>query len=96
MTGTDYTFLYDEDATDDDVVAGYQDLIDSGMAWKLEGHVGRTAMGMIEAGQCMLGEVGHRDYWGNYVPSRTEVEAGTKGSPEFKQRRNGNATSTSS
>lgn len=80
---SDYTFLYDEDATDDDVISGYQDLIDSGQAWQLEGHVGRTAMSLIESGHCMLGEVGHRDYWGNYVPSRTEVKAGTKGSPEF-------------
>ena len=42
---------------------------------------------MIEDGQCMLGEEGHRDYWGNYVPSRTEVKAGTKGSPEYMKER---------
>lgn len=76
-------FLWDEDATQEEVIAGYQGLINSGMAWKLEGHVGRTAMAMIENGDCMLGEEGHRDYWGNYVPSRHEVQSGTKGSPEF-------------
>jgi hypothetical protein len=63
-------------------VGGLQKLINSGQAWKLEGAVGRACMAMIEAGECMLGEVGHRDYWGNYVPSRYEVEAGTKGSKE--------------
>ena len=60
-----------------------QELIDTGMAWKLEGHVGRQCMEAIEAGICTLGPVGHRDYWGNYVPSKSEVEPGTKGSQEF-------------
>ncbi len=78
-------FLYEEDTTEEDHVEGMQELINSGMAWRLEGSVGRAAMGLIEAGECMLGEEGHQDYWGNYVPSRTEVKAGTKGSPEFVQ-----------
>ena len=60
-----------------------QDLINTGTAWKLEGSVGRSAMALIESGECMLGEEGHRDYRGNYVPSRHEVEAGSKGSPEY-------------
>ena len=63
-----------------------QGLIDSGMAWRLEGSVGRAAMAAIEDGACVLGEVGHRDYWGNYVPSRHEVEPGTKGSLEYAER----------
>lgn len=60
-----------------------QELIDSGLAWRLEGHVGRQCMAAIEAGAAMLGEEGHRDYWGNYVPSRYEVKPGTKGSREY-------------
>jgi hypothetical protein len=60
-----------------------QELINSGTAWKLEGSVGRHAMEMIELGECMLGEEGYRDYWGNYVPSRYEVEDGTKGSESY-------------
>ena len=63
-----------------------QDLIDSGMAWQLEGHIGRQCMAAIEDGRAMLGPVGHRDYWGNYIPSRHEVQAGTKGSPEYAGR----------
>ena len=63
-----------------------QGLIDSGMAWRLEGSVGRAAMAAIEDGACVLGEVGHRDYWGNYIPSRHEVEQGTKGSLEYAER----------
>jgi hypothetical protein len=62
--------------------AGYQKLINSG-TWGLEGSVGRAMMDCIKAGACMLGPEGHRDYWGNYIPSRFEVKAGTKGSPEF-------------
>jgi len=77
------SFLWDDEADEEEIIVGYQGLIDNGMAWKLEGHVGRTAMSLIEAGKCTLGPVGHRDYWGNYVPSKTEVEPGTKGSPEF-------------
>lgn len=63
-----------------------QQLIDNGLAWRLEGSVGRAAMDAIEAGVCVLGEVGHTDYWGNYVPSRYEVEPGTKGSVEYAER----------
>ena len=79
----DMTALYREDATEQEVVTAYQTLINSGQAWLMEGHVGRTAMALIENGQCALGEEGHRDYWGNYVPSRTEVEPGTEGSIDY-------------
>lgn len=64
----------------------FQAWIDSGTAWQLEGSVGREAMSLIEAGHCVLGEVGHRDYWGNYVPSRHEVKPGTLGSAEYAER----------
>ena len=63
-----------------------QELINSGMAWRLEGSIGRAAMAAINAGECVLGEEGHTDYYGNYVPSRYEVEPGTKGSVEYARR----------
>lgn len=78
-----YEALYKEDATTEEQIECYQRLINSGDAWKLEGHVGRTAMGLIEAGQCILGRTGRRDYWGNHVPSRDQVQPGTKGSYEY-------------
>lgn len=56
-----------------------QDYINSGMAWKLEGSVGRTAMAMLESGACMLPEVQCKDYYGNTVPSRNDLREGTKG-----------------
>jgi hypothetical protein len=64
-------------------LAAMQHLVDTGTAWRLEGAVGREAMALLEAGRLMLGPVGHHDYWGNYVPSRHEVEPGTVGSPEY-------------
>jgi hypothetical protein len=79
----DYSFLWRDDVDEDELVECYQQLINTGTAWRLEGSVGRTAMDLIESGRCALGEEGHRDYWGNYVPSRHEVEPGTKGSIEF-------------
>lgn len=79
----DYSALYREDADEEEVIACYQELVNSGDAWQLEGHVGRTAMDLISAGKIMLGEEGHRDYYGNYVPSRHEVQPGTKGSSEY-------------
>lgn len=76
-------FLHDEEVQPAEYIAGFQGLIDSGDAWKLEGSVGRTAMELISAGHCMLGETSHTDFYGNHVPSRFEVKAGTKGSPEW-------------
>lgn len=83
------TRLWDEDISQDDLVTAYQALVDTGAAWKLEGHVGRTAMSLIEDGQVALGPTAHYDYWGNRVPSRDEVEPGTKGSVEYVRERSG-------
>lgn len=81
--------LWREDATEDEVLDALQEAVNTGAAWNLEGSVGRSAMAAIEDGLIALGEEGHRDYWGNYVPSRTEVEPGTKGSVEYVLERSG-------
>lgn len=80
---TDMTAIYREDATDEEIIACYQELVNTGDAWHMDGSTGRTAMDLIEAGLIMLGEEGNYDYYGNYVPSRYEVVPGTKGSPEY-------------
>ena len=78
---------YEEREDQQEEAARLQSLIDSGTAWKLEGSVGRAAMAAIEAGLCVLGPTGNRDYWGNYIPSRFEVRAGTKGSIDYANER---------
>ena len=40
-------------------------------------------MDAIEAGVCLLGKSRARDYYGNTIPSRDDVEAGTKGSYDY-------------
>jgi len=69
--------------TDAKTIVLFQELIDEGIVWRMQGSYGRTASDLIERGLCMLGPVGHFDYYGNYVPSRYEVKPGTKGSPEY-------------
>ena len=77
--------LYEAE-TQEEQIEAMQNLINNGMAWRLEGSVGRDAMSLIESGHCILGEEGFKDFWGNYVPSRYEVEAGTKGSVEYQKK----------
>lgn len=79
-----------EEHTQEEEVAAMQSLIDSGQVWSLQGSYGRQAMAMIEAGLCTLGTKGHKDAYGNYVPSRDEVQAGTKGSVEYARERQAN------
>ena len=58
---------------------GLQELINNGHAWNLEGSVGRSAMGALESGACMLPKERRMDAYCNIVPSRDELKAGTKG-----------------
>ena len=58
----------------------FQAMINGGEAWKLEGSYGREAMRLLESGACMLPKQRKVDYYGNTVPSRDDVKAGTKGS----------------
>lgn len=51
--------------------------------WGMEGSMGRAMMGAIEQGFCILATTDTRDYWGNHIPSRTQVEQGTKGSVQY-------------
>lgn len=60
-----------------------QRAINSLVAWRMQGHYGRTMMQALKDGHCMLGTRHTRDYWGNRIPSRDEVKPGTMGSFEY-------------
>lgn len=59
--------------------AAMQEMINSGQCWHMEGSIGREAMALLESGACMLPQESHRDYYGNTVPSRDDLQEGTKG-----------------
>ena len=79
----------DGEMSEEEMIEMFQEMINDGSVWSLQGSYGRTAMNLIDSGKCMLGEHGCRDYYGNYIPSRTEVKPGTEGSPEFVEERKG-------
>jgi hypothetical protein len=75
-----------EYAHEQDEVRALQALINSG-TWGLQGSFGRAMMDAIKAGLCALGPNPSLDYWGNRIPARHEVGAGTKGSVEYVEAR---------
>lgn len=64
---------------------GIQDSINTGLAWKMEGSVGRQAMNLLDSGACLLPKKFHKDYYGNTVPSRDVLKNGTKGTLKNSQ-----------
>ena len=84
------TIEEDEEASPFDAAASLQRAINAGM-WSLQGSYGRSMMHAIECGHCLLGRRDHRDYYGNHIPSRDQVQAGTKGSHSFVVERMGKA-----
>jgi len=57
MTLVDQIIAYECDELDfNDTIKLFQQLIDSGQAWQLQGHYGRVAMQMIEEGLCKPAE----------------------------------------
>lgn len=60
-----------------------QRAINSGTAWSLQGSYGRAMMDAIQSGACMLGPRDAHDYYGNHIPSRDQVQDGSKGSRTF-------------
>lgn len=57
--------------------------------WALQGSYGRAMMDAIKSGRCALGNRPAQDYWGNFIPSRDMVKAGTPGSIEYVRQQMG-------
>lgn len=53
MDQIDKIIAYEQgDLSDEDTICLFQELIDSGLVWQLQGHYGRTAKFLIEEGYC--------------------------------------------
>lgn len=56
MILTDRIVAYEQDGLSDvETIDLFQQLIDTGLAWKLQGCYGRTARDLIDAGLCSKG-----------------------------------------
>lgn len=79
----------ESDGGEADYYGSLQRVINDGSIWRMEGSSGRGAMACIESGSVMCGRVARSDYWGNRVPARSELKAGTKGTREYVVARHG-------
>ena len=79
---------FDEEINEADYYQSIQRAINSGM-WSMQGSYGRAMMDAINSGHCLLGLKSASDYWGNTIPSRLQVQDGTKGSWEDVKQHNG-------
>jgi hypothetical protein len=71
-----------EPVDEEEFYSAVQRAINCGLSWA-NGRGGRQAMDCITSGHCMLGQSGTRDGFGQPMPSRHDVQAGTKGSYEY-------------
>jgi len=59
MTDLEFIMEYkggEEEMSEEQLIAGFQQLIDSGLVWQLQGHYGRTAHELIKEGVCHYAE----------------------------------------
>jgi hypothetical protein len=85
----DIEVIEGEAETEHEYYESIQRAINSGSAWSFQGSYGRAMMDAIKGGYCLLGHSQARDYYGNTIPSRDDVQEGTKGSYEYVIRMQG-------
>lgn len=55
MNNFDFILAFEAgELEDDEIIEGFQELINDGIVWQLQGFYGRTAHDLIEAGLCTL------------------------------------------
>ena len=70
MDKVDFIIAFESGEVDDDqLIEGFQAMIDDGSVWSLQGSYGRTAAALIEAGHCQHAQKQHFDYYGNPLPT---------------------------
>ena len=62
-----------EEHTEEEIIEAWQSMVDSGSVWSLQGWYGRTAMDMLNDGVLKFPEKRTYDYYGNHIPTRSEV-----------------------
>lgn len=85
----DYEVLEEGQGDAQDYITAMQKAINDGTIWRLQGSAGRAAMAALESGVCMLGKRPTADYYGNRIPSRDMLVAGTKGTFDYVAERMG-------
>jgi hypothetical protein len=62
MQLTDKIIAYEQgDLSHEETIELFQELIDNGMAWTLQGMYGRMAVALIESGECTLAQEEEED-----------------------------------
>ena len=59
--------------TEKQTIAVWQHGVDTGMVWGLQGFYGRTAADLLEQGLIKYPKKKTHDYYGNPIPTRSEV-----------------------
>jgi len=82
MDNIDDIIAYEDGSLSEEAeVKMFQEMISSGTVWRKQGAYGRRAMQLLRDGLCELGEQRFTDAYGNVVPSKYDVKAGTTGAP---------------
>jgi hypothetical protein len=53
MSNIDFIIDYESgNLSEEEIIQGFQEMIDSGLVWQLQGHYGRVAKQLIDEGYC--------------------------------------------